>query len=133
MLDSWELNYFRSLEQILPDWDADGLSNFEEYIAGTDPYNSNDFLQIESMVLADETNNNVQLNLWLGKNRTYYILSSDSADATKTTNATIAATSSWGAAYWVDTNAVIETAQRYYTIRTDFGGGYCPTQDVQTF
>lgn len=38
--DAWELSYFGSLDQILSDWDADGQSNLEEYIADTDPTNA---------------------------------------------------------------------------------------------
>lgn len=49
MPDAWEMTYFGSLEQILPDWDGDGLSNLEEYIAGTDPTDPASVFIIEDM------------------------------------------------------------------------------------
>lgn len=49
MPDSWEMDYFGSMEQSNPDWDSDLLSNFEEYIAGTDPTNPASFFIIEDM------------------------------------------------------------------------------------
>ncbi len=41
MLDSWEITYFESIDaengEADDDWDKDGSSNYDEYIAGTDP------------------------------------------------------------------------------------------------
>ena len=51
MPDAWEMAYFGSLEQILPDWDDDGFSNLEEYIAGTDPTNPASVFIIEDMMV----------------------------------------------------------------------------------
>jgi hypothetical protein len=50
MPDTWEMTHFGSLEQILPDWDEDGLSNLEEYIAGTDPTDPASVFIIEDML-----------------------------------------------------------------------------------
>jgi len=49
MPDAWELDYFGSLEQIVPDWDEDELTNLEEFIAGTDPTNPASVFIIEDM------------------------------------------------------------------------------------
>ena len=49
MPDQWEMDHFGSTEQILPDWDQDGFSNQEEFIAGTDPTNSASVFVIEAI------------------------------------------------------------------------------------
>ncbi len=49
MLDSWELDFFGSLEQTLPDWDFDGQSNLEEFIAGTHPKIAASYFAVENM------------------------------------------------------------------------------------
>ena len=49
MLDSWEMAYFGSLEQSLSDWDFDGQSNLEEYIAGTNPTNPASYFTVDDL------------------------------------------------------------------------------------
>ncbi|HSR87378.1 MAG TPA: hypothetical protein VLL07_00370, partial [Pontiella sp.] len=49
MPDSWEMMHFGSLEQVQPDWDFDGFSNLEEYIADTDPTDPASVFLIEDM------------------------------------------------------------------------------------
>ncbi len=40
MQDNWEMAHFQSLEQAEADWDFDGQSNLEEYIADSNPTNA---------------------------------------------------------------------------------------------
>ncbi len=47
--DTWEMNYFLSLDQASPDWDFDGQSNLEEYIADTNPTNSASLFIVEDL------------------------------------------------------------------------------------
>ncbi|MDF7798572.1 lamin tail domain-containing protein [Pontiellaceae bacterium B1224] len=49
MDDSWEMDHFQSLEQVNPDWDFDGQSNLEEYIADSDPTNASSMFIIEEL------------------------------------------------------------------------------------
>ena len=51
ILDTWEMAYFLALEQIHPDWDFDGQSNLEEYIADTNPTNPASFFAVEDLVV----------------------------------------------------------------------------------
>ncbi|MBA4387741.1 MAG: hypothetical protein C0404_07155 [Verrucomicrobia bacterium] len=46
--DNWETRYFGTTGQSKTnDWDGDGMSNYEEYLAGTDPTNGNSFLKLQ--------------------------------------------------------------------------------------
>jgi hypothetical protein len=54
ILDEWELYYFASLLQIDPrlaDDDGDGMSNYDEYINGSDPTNPNESLKLDSPMI----------------------------------------------------------------------------------
>lgn len=47
MPDDWETRYFGGTSQSpTNDWDGDGLSNYQEYLAGTNPTNAGDFLEL---------------------------------------------------------------------------------------
>ena len=47
--DAWEMNYFLSMEQASSDWDLDGQSNLEEYIADTNPTNPASLFIVEDI------------------------------------------------------------------------------------
>lgn len=57
MSDWWELHYFGVLTGTAPDGDADhdGVSNLEEYLAGTNPTNANSYFHIVSLTLGSPT------------------------------------------------------------------------------
>jgi YD repeat-containing protein len=60
--DWWEYYYFGSLQPGDGDYDHDGVSNYAEYIADTDPTDPNSYLRITS---AQVSTNGVQIN-WSG-------------------------------------------------------------------
>ncbi|MCH6256613.1 lamin tail domain-containing protein [Puniceicoccaceae bacterium K14] len=47
--DIWELGFFDNLEQPIFDMDGDSWSNYEEYIASTDPTDAGSFFQLENL------------------------------------------------------------------------------------
>ncbi|MGJ8640827.1 MAG: lamin tail domain-containing protein [Opitutaceae bacterium] len=53
MDDAWEMTHFSSLTQAKLDWDDDGFSNYEEYIAGTDPTDVNSRFTANTTSTAD--------------------------------------------------------------------------------
>ena len=58
------------------DYDGDGLSNYEEYLAGTDPFLAEDSLRILSMEQHPGAPGVVSLSFLPGQNRTYSVQSS---------------------------------------------------------
>ncbi|MFM1769719.1 MAG: hypothetical protein RJA22_2248 [Verrucomicrobiota bacterium] len=76
--DSWEATYgaaFGGSLDPLGDADADGASNYNEFIAGTDPTNATSVLEVESFSFT----NGVRLELNILSNRTYQVLRSPAA------------------------------------------------------
>ncbi|MGJ8640859.1 MAG: lamin tail domain-containing protein [Opitutaceae bacterium] len=51
--DSWETFYFQSLDQTNLDFDNDGYSNYQEFIANSDPTNGNSFFKLTSTTKAN--------------------------------------------------------------------------------
>jgi hypothetical protein len=47
--DSWEQSHFSTISPSSDDCDHDGFSNFEEYIAGTDPNETTSCFRVEEM------------------------------------------------------------------------------------
>jgi YD repeat-containing protein len=68
--DWWEYYYFGSLQPGNGDYDGDGVSNYAEYIADTDPTDPNSYLQITS---AQVSTNGVQIN-WSGGSQAWQYL-----------------------------------------------------------
>ncbi|HMP76858.1 MAG TPA: hypothetical protein PKE12_11255 [Kiritimatiellia bacterium] len=55
--DDWEWTYFVTLTNAPgDDADGDGVSNFDEWVAGTSPANSNAFFRVQAMATASGTN-----------------------------------------------------------------------------
>ena len=70
MDDAWEMAYFGTLARDgTGDFDGDGMTDYQEFLAGTDPTNSNSVLRV--FILSSVGNTNVTL-LWPGStNRAY--------------------------------------------------------------
>jgi hypothetical protein len=75
--DAWESSYnfnpFSNTDRNA-DPDGDGLKNWEEYIAGTDPTNALSCLKVESIRMVGSSNQQVSLEFNALSNRTYTIL-----------------------------------------------------------
>jgi len=75
--DSWEIANFGSIDACHPrdDSDGDGLDNLYEYLAGTDPDDSDSNVEIKSIIIIDE---GVVISWNSIQNRTVEILWADS-------------------------------------------------------
>jgi len=136
MDDGWEMSH---LESLVPDGtgdkDGDGVTDEDEYLAGTDPDNTNSKLRLVSVDLKTEAGNDLNISFEGGgfiepggyagvdvsQTRSFKIRSSDTYGGAKSLdgyrNGTLAATN-----VYTDTNAVIETATRFYEISVTYGG-----------
>ena len=76
MLDAWEILYGLNvlIDDSAMDTDLDGLSNYGEYIAGTDPTNSTSVLALDNPVLLGASN--LVLNWQSVSGKSYSILGS---------------------------------------------------------
>ena len=87
MDDAWEMAYFNSLDRDgSGDFDGDGQSDFQEFLAGTDPTNAGSVLE----VIAIRSLNPSQLRLlWSATAGKHYVIQSKSSlDAPSWTNVT---------------------------------------------
>ncbi|MBT3295998.1 MAG: hypothetical protein HN383_12060 [Verrucomicrobia bacterium] len=117
------------------DADGDGRSNLNEFYAGTDPDNSNSYMRIVGADLPAAASSDLAIQ-WIGGGfygptqfvnvgdaqlRTFSIRASDQAGENKsaygTASGLLLATNTW-----IDTNAVNETAQRFYEISVSMAG-----------
>jgi hypothetical protein len=80
--DAWENNFGFSPTNSMDatnDWDGDTLSNWQEYVAGTDPTNGLSYLKVERVLAGDGVNGQARLEFQAVSNRTYTVLWSDRA------------------------------------------------------
>jgi len=112
--DSWESTYFGSATGANPnaDTDLDGLTNWEEYTAGTDPTNALSYLQVENITPSA----GATLSFQAVSNRTYSILFKDGVTAANYTKLAdvLGRTTNW-------TATVVDPApspNRYYRLTT---------------
>jgi hypothetical protein len=76
--DVWAAQYFgdtNSAERTL-DSDADGMSNWAEFVAGTDPLEPTSYLKVEPLE-SDASNNSMRIQFLAVSNRTYTVQASD--------------------------------------------------------
>lgn len=57
------------------DYDGDGRTNYEEYIAGTNPCDANDSFTIRQMTFSDGIDNYIVLRIPVAQGRAYYVKS----------------------------------------------------------
>jgi hypothetical protein len=82
MADGWENFYHLDPEQDdgAADFDYDGFTNWQEFIAGTDPTNPTDWLRLQSSLAAGADGSpEVHLEFTAVSNKTYTVLWSDAA------------------------------------------------------
>jgi len=146
MPDMWEETYMTNLNQTeVGDLDSDGVSNLREYLAGTNPNDSNDSMRVIDVDLTGgAASANVQLRLLGGGaigntnffpvgdevQRTFKIYAANnSATNTKTLVATIDADDS-GTNTWTDNGMTDTYSSRYYEISVEHSsGGYTNTEE----
>lgn len=121
MPDGWENFYHLDPEQDdgAADYDHDGFSNWQEYIAGTDPMNGNDWLRLRSTFkpLAGGSNE-LHLAFTAVSNKTYTVLWSDLPIGGTWSNL-LHVTSAPSNRFLVVTNTVPSTATtRFYRLTT---------------
>jgi hypothetical protein len=81
MPDSWEIAYsfnYQSSGDAAGDADGDGLTNLEEYRAGTNPRDAQDFLKIESIESEIAVSGTTRVSFLAVSNRTYTVEYRDS-------------------------------------------------------
>jgi hypothetical protein len=77
--DAWESSYGGSATSLAPDadLDGDGMKNWEEYIAGTDPTDPLSYLRVENIQSTSASVVRVQIEFNAVSNRTYTVLFSE--------------------------------------------------------
>lgn len=70
------------------DWDGDGLNNYAEFVAGTDPTDASDCLRISAIGAADDTNDLVALTFEYSGGRIYAIKAASELPTNRTLSAT---------------------------------------------
>lgn len=118
--DAWEWLYGgTNLFSASGDYDNDGFTDYEEYIAGTNPTNDTDFLHISELVLEDA--NTMKISFPAVPTRVYRLRQTDSL-----TNAWSDSGHDWqtadesGTTTW--TVSTTENAARYYRVQVALPG-----------
>ncbi len=116
--DAWQIQYFGSIAapSARPDADPDhdGFSNLQEYLAGTDPTDSNSYLKLDSVEVG-QTNSAISFKAVAGK--TYTVLSSSNLLSGWSKLADVAAQLTNGVVTVPDTSPALGTA-RFYRLVT---------------
>ncbi|NCD31940.1 MAG: hypothetical protein EOL87_00830 [Spartobacteria bacterium] len=125
--DSWELDHFGDLSSVTSnsDFDVDGFLDRSEYVAGTDPKDPADLLEISSSAAAASASGGIIIRFQSKTNRSYYISYGDAALSTGSwTRIDAAITGTGSEVQWVDTGdetvpAPAETQRRMYRLEVD--------------
>ena len=118
--DNWSDLY--GIINATADPDGDGVNNLNEFISGTDPSSSNDYMRVTFMDLTNTVD--VQLSFLMGSNRNYQIQTAEYATNNKIVRGAGSTTSIQKNVDWVDTGAVssCSSLHRFYQIATEMGG-----------
>ena len=115
--DAWETTYPTAASGA-EDTDRDGLTNLQEYQAGTDPTNALSYLRVDTIALAGASNL-VSLRFLATSNKTYTIQHRNTVDGVAWNRlADVLAASTNRLIEIIDTNGPSANTQRYYRLAT---------------
>jgi subtilisin family serine protease len=115
--DAWETTY-PNASNPAADTDQDGLTNLQEYRAGTNPQDAQSYLRVETIALTGESNR-VSLRFVAAANKNYTVESRPAVGVGAWTRlADVLATSSNRVVEVIDTAASSTNAQHYYRLAT---------------
>ncbi|MFO7870664.1 MAG: thrombospondin type 3 repeat-containing protein [Kiritimatiellia bacterium] len=134
--DRWELAYTNTLAAMTDatDTDGDGYADWAEWVAGTDPTDTNSYLRITSADLASEASDNVLFSLMCGEtapnsiyaadslNRRIHLLAADNNAALAKASAVSVRDDMSGSLSITDTNAAALYDSRFYHIAASLAG-----------
>ncbi|MBT3193669.1 MAG: hypothetical protein HN341_14070 [Verrucomicrobia bacterium] len=142
--DMWEETYMTNISQTAAgDLDNDGITNLREYLAGTDPTDSNDTMRIVGLDLAGGASSHIDLSLLGGGaigNTNFFPVGEEvdrrfriyAADNNATNPMVLVATvegDSSGTNTWRDSGMTDSYSSRYYEISVEHtSGGYTNTE-----
>ncbi len=137
--DTWEDDYLGGTgSDQNADNDSDGVSNLREYMAGTDPDDTDSYMRLVSVDLSTPASADISIDVSAGDYRgttqfgsvgdnnlrKFTVRASDSPGSGKSSVAVVA-DSGTGTNVWVDTNMVNEASARYYDVTVSYAGsGY---------
>ena len=118
--DNWSDLY--GIINATADPDGDGVNNLNEFISGTDPNSSNDYMRVTFMDLTNSVD--IQLSFLMGSNRNYQVLAAESATNSKVMRAVGSTMSTQKSVDWMDSGAVnsCSTLHRFYQVAAEMGG-----------
>jgi len=115
--DAWETTYPTAASGA-EDTDLDGLTNLQEYRAGTDPTNALSYLRVDTIALASESNL-VSLRFLATSNKTYTIQHRNAVDGAAWNRlADVLAAPTNRVVEIIDTNGPATNPQGYYRLAT---------------
>jgi len=118
--DIWESSYGADTTSLAPDadLDGDGMKNWEEYTAGTDPTNALSYLKVENIESTASSDLRVQIEFNAVSNRTYSILFSEQPAGAAWSRVTDVVAASTNRAIQVFDQRPTNAPPRYYRLVT---------------
>lgn len=151
MADRWEMVYFGSTTNSsggTNDWDHDGWTDWQEWLAGTHPTNASSFMRISTLDLSSPTSSNIDISFYGGSysatgtyaadviTRSFVLtVANNDASNSKVLAGGRAGTFTDDVNTWTDTNAAALYTNRFYYLSASMGGvgGYTNLEEWAMF